>query len=64
MPKFLEKKLRKEVNEKHPNWSEERKDAYVYGTLRDTGWVQSTQKKHRKLTADQYYKRYVKKHEK
>jgi len=33
MPKILEKKLREEVNKKHPNWTEERKNAYVYGTL-------------------------------
>ena len=37
MPKRLERKLRHEAEE-HRNWSDERKDAYVYGTLRKTGW--------------------------
>lgn len=45
MPKALEQHLRQEVNTKHPGWSEKRKDAYVYGTMRETGWVPSTQKK-------------------
>lgn len=45
MPKALEIKLRRQVNREHPNWSEARRDAYVYGTLRKTGWVPSTQKK-------------------
>jgi hypothetical protein len=48
MPKKLEEDLRREVNSKHPDWSQERKDAYVYGTMRETGWIPSTQKK-RKL---------------
>ena len=26
------------------NWSEEKKNAYIYGTLRKTGWKPSTQK--------------------
>ena len=30
MPEALKKKLREEVNKKHPNWSEERKNAVVY----------------------------------
>jgi len=44
MPKKLERKLRKEA-ESHKNWSEERKDAYVYGTLRKTGWKPKREKK-------------------
>ena len=47
MPKKLEKDLRKQAN-KHKDWSEERKNAYVYGTLRKTGWTPSTQKKKKK----------------
>lgn len=39
----LESELKKEAKKKH--LSEERTDAYVYGTLRKTGWVPSTQKK-------------------
>lgn len=45
MPKKLERQLKRQVNQDHPNWSEERKDAYVYGTLRKTGWKPSHQKK-------------------
>lgn len=44
MPKKLERQLRAQAN-KHEGWSEERKDAYVYGTLRKTGWKPSHQKK-------------------
>ena len=36
MPKELERKLEKEVANKP--WSKERKNAYIYGTLRKTGW--------------------------
>jgi len=46
MPKALERKLKKQVAKK--SWSKKRKDAYIYGTLRKTGWVPSTQKKGRK----------------
>ena len=38
MPKELERKLKIEVSKKHPNWSKKRKDAYVFGTMRKTGW--------------------------
>ena len=44
MPKVLEEKLRREAS-KHSNWSEERKNAYIYGTMRNTGWTPSTQKR-------------------
>ena len=46
MPKALEQKLKAQVAKK--NWSKERKAAYVYGTLRKTGWTPSTQKKGKK----------------
>jgi hypothetical protein len=36
MPKELEKKLRKEAVAK--GLKDERRDAYVYGTMRKTGW--------------------------
>ena len=45
MPKKMEQALKREVEKKHGNWSQERKDAYVYGTLRKTGWKPSKQKK-------------------
>ena len=38
MPKKLEQELRAEVEREHPNWSQERKDAYVYGAMRAQGW--------------------------
>lgn len=37
MPKELEEKLKRKAAKKFPH-NEERQDAYVYGTLRDTGW--------------------------
>ena len=40
MPKKLERKLRAEAREKFPH-NKERQDAYVYGTLRKTGWKPS-----------------------
>jgi hypothetical protein len=36
MPVELERKLKKQVANK--DWSQKRKDAYVWGTLRKTGW--------------------------
>lgn len=48
MPAALERKLKRKVGEEHPDWSQERKDAYTYGTLRKTGWKPSTQKKKEK----------------
>ena len=46
MPAELERKLKREAAKR--GLKGERADAYVYGTLRKTGWVPSTQKKHRK----------------
>ncbi len=43
MPKKLEEKLKREAAAK--GFTGERADAYVYGTLRKTGWTPSTQKK-------------------
>lgn len=43
MPKELEKKLQKEANT-HKGWSKKKKDAYVYGTLRKTGWKPKKEK--------------------
>ena len=36
MPEKLKRKLKKQV--KNKNWGKEWKNAYVYGTLRKTGW--------------------------
>jgi len=43
MPKALEEKLKRQVAGK--NWSKERKNAYIWGTLRKTGWKPSREKK-------------------
>lgn len=42
MPKELEMKLKKEAKAK--GLSKEKTGAYVYGTMRKTGWTPSTQK--------------------
>lgn len=44
MPLALERKLRAEAKEKYPH-DKEKQDAYVYGTLRKTGW--KPKRKHR-----------------
>lgn len=46
MPKELELKLKKEARKK--GLTGERADKYVYETMRKTGWMPSTQKKHSK----------------
>jgi hypothetical protein len=43
MPKKLESKLKREASKK--GLKGERKDAYVYGTLRKTGWKPKQEKK-------------------
>ena len=43
MPKALEDKLKREGKKK--GFKGKRLNAYVYGTLRNTGWTPSTQKK-------------------
>lgn len=44
MSKKLERELKRRAA-KHKDWSQERKDAYVYGTLRDTGWKPKREKR-------------------
>ena len=44
MPKVMEEKLKKEAKKK--GFSKEKAGAYVYGTLRKTGW--EPKKKHAK----------------
>ena len=43
MPKALERKLEAEASKK--GFTGKRKNAYVYGTLRKTGWKPKTQRK-------------------
>ena len=43
MPKALERELKRKAAKKFPK-DEERQDAYVYGTLRKTGWKPSREK--------------------
>jgi hypothetical protein len=45
MPKAMERKLKAEAKKKHLRGK--KADAYVYGTLRKTGWKPSKQKKAR-----------------
>ncbi len=44
MPKAMERKLKAQAN-KHKSWSKERKNAYVYGTMRKAGWRPSREKR-------------------
>jgi hypothetical protein len=44
VPKALERKLKAECKKK--GLSKKRCNAYVYGTMRKTGWVPSTQAVH------------------
>lgn len=46
MPKKLERKLKRQAAKK--GLSKKRQNAYVYGSLRKTGWKPSTQKKKKK----------------
>lgn len=46
MPKALEMKLKREAKRK--GLGKKRTAAYVYGTLRKTGWTPSTNKKKKK----------------
>jgi hypothetical protein len=48
MPAALERKLKRQVSKK--KISKERKDAYVYGTLRKTGWKPSREKNHKHMS--------------
>lgn len=43
MPKEMERALMREASKK--GFTGKRKNAYVYGTMRKTGWKPSTQKK-------------------
>lgn len=43
MPKALERKLRAQARKK--GYGKKRADAYIYGTLRKTGWTPSNQRK-------------------
>jgi hypothetical protein len=45
MPKEIEEKLREEVNTNHPEWSEEKKNAYIFGTMRQIEEKQKTTRK-------------------
>jgi len=45
VPEAMERALKKEVA--HKRWSKGRKNAYIYGTMRKTGWTPSTQKKNK-----------------
>lgn len=45
MPKKIEEALTRQAN-KHPDWSKEHKNAFIYGTLRNKfGWKPKQEKK-------------------
>lgn len=46
MPKAMERKLKAQAKKK--GMSKKRAGAYVYGTMRKTGWKPSTQKRGKK----------------
>jgi hypothetical protein len=46
MPVAMERRLKAQARKKH--MSKKRMGAYVYGTMRKTGWKPSTQKKRKK----------------
>ncbi len=46
MPKKLEQKLKREANKK--GLTGEKKEAYIYGTLRKTGWTPKRVKQYHK----------------
>jgi len=43
MPKKLERALKRSAAKKH-GWTQKRKDKYVYGKLRSTGWKPKNQR--------------------
>lgn len=45
MPKQMEKRLKEVVEKTYPHWDEERKNAYIYGTMREQGWKPEREKK-------------------
>jgi len=47
MPEAMERKLK--ATAKKRGYSKERTDKFVYGSMRKTGWVPSTQSKHKRL---------------
>lgn len=48
MPKALERKLKAQARKK--GFSEERADAYVYGSLRKTGWKPKREKSEKRYS--------------
>jgi len=47
MPKKLEQKLKRQARKKFGSTTSERARKYIFGTMRKTGWVPSSQKKHK-----------------
>lgn len=48
MPEAMERDLKKQARKKFGSTTSERARKYIYGTMRKTGWVPSTQKKKKK----------------
>ena len=47
MPKILERKLKIKAKRKFPK-NKKKQNAYIYGTMRDTGWKPSREKRKKK----------------
>jgi len=45
MPEAMERDLKRKARRKFGSTTSERARKYIYGTMRKTGWVPSTQKK-------------------
>ena len=48
MPKALEKKLKKQAKKKFHSTTSKRAEAYIFGTMRKTGWTPSHQRHSRR----------------
>lgn len=53
MPEEAEQNLRAEVNKNHPDWSEDRKNSYIFGTLQKINAKEQSPKR------DHWYFRHV-----
>ncbi len=55
MPEAMERALKKKAKSKFGSTTSERARKYIYGTMRKTGWVPSTQKKKSKFRKETHH---------
>lgn len=55
MPEAMERALKKKAKSKFGSTTSERARKYIYGTMRKTGWVPSTQKRKSKYKPHKYH---------